>query len=138
MAATTRSPAQTLALIIGVVYLLVGLAGFILEPGTLSEWVGQTDHRLLGIFEINGLHNLVHLLVGVAGIALARTLPGARTYGLALLVAYGLVAIYGFIVGNDDAILSLNAADNWLHLFSAVLGAVIIAMTGRSATTRTV
>ena len=130
---TTRSPAQTLSLIIGIVYVLIGIAGFFV----VQRFVGDTNETLVG-FEVNGLHNLVHLAVGAAGIALSRTLAGAKTYGIALLAAYGLVAIYGFFTVPDETILSLNGADNGLHLLSAVLGAVIIAMTGRSATARTV
>ena len=78
-------------------------------------------------FEINPLHNLVHLAIGLAGLALWRRLDTARTYGWLLAAGYGLAFIYGlFAAGNSDInFLSLNGADNVLHLVSAVAGVAI-------------
>jgi hypothetical protein len=119
-----RTIPQLLSLVIGVVYLLVGIAGFFVTG--FDNFAGHTDERLLG-FEVNPLHNIVHLAVGAAGIALSRTLATARTYGWLLVVAYGATFLYGlFAVGNEDLnFLSLNAADNVLHLLSALAGLAI-------------
>jgi hypothetical protein len=69
---------------------------------------------------------VVHLLVGLAGLALARTLSGARTYGWLLAVAYGAAFVYGlFAVGQSWDVLNLNWADNWLHLVTALAGLAI-------------
>jgi hypothetical protein len=78
-------------------------------------------------FEINPLHNLVHLAIGLAGLALWRRLDTARTYGWLLAAGYGLAFLYGlFAAGNRDLnFLSLNGADNGLHLLSAVAGLAI-------------
>ena len=122
--ATTRHPAQLLALAIGVVYTLVGIAGFFVTG--FDNFASETDKTLLG-FEVNPLHNIVHLAIGLAGLALWRRLDTARTYGWLLAAGYGLAFIYGlFAAGNRDInFLSLNGADNILHLVSALAGVAI-------------
>jgi len=133
--ATTRHPAQLLALAIGVVYTLVGIAGFFVTG--FDNFAAETDKTLLG-FEINPLHNIVHLVIGLAGLALWRRLDTARTYGWLLAAGYGLAFIYGlFAAGNRDInFLSLNSADNILHLVSALAG-VAIALWPATRTART-
>ncbi|CAA9210217.1 MAG: hypothetical protein AVDCRST_MAG50-999 [uncultured Acidimicrobiales bacterium] len=115
---------QKLALAIGVVYTLVGILGFVVTG--FDNFAGVTGETLLG-FEVNPLHNIVHLLIGVAGLALWRTREGAKTYGLLLAVGYGLAFVYGlFAAGNDDInFLSINGADNGLHLLSALAGVAV-------------
>lgn len=115
---------QWLALGLGAVYTLVGLAGFAVTG--LDNFASNTDKTLLG-FELNPLHNIVHLVIGLAGLAMWRRFDMARTYGWALAVGYGAVFVYGLVaVGNDDPnILSLNTADNGLHLGTALVGLVM-------------
>jgi hypothetical protein len=114
---------QMLALAFGAVYLLIGIIGFFITG--FDNFFSHTGETLLG-FEINGMHNVVHILIGVAGLVLARTLAGARTYGWLLAVGYGAAFVYGlFAVGEDWDFLSLNAADNVLHILTAVVGLVI-------------
>jgi ABC-type transport system involved in multi-copper enzyme maturation permease subunit len=119
-----RHPSQLLALAIGIIYTVVGIAGFFVTG--FENFASETDKTLLG-FEINPLHNLVHLAIGLAGLALWRRLDTARTYGWLLAAGYGLTFIYGlFAAGNSDInFLSLNGADNGLHLVSAVAGVAI-------------
>ena len=123
-AASDRHPAQLLALIIGAVYTLVGIAGFFVTG--FENFASETDKTLAG-FEINPLHNIVHLAIGLAGLALWRRLDTARTYGWLLAAGYGLAFLYGlFAAGNSDVnFLSLNGADNGLHLVSAAAGVAI-------------
>jgi hypothetical protein len=123
-ARSPRHPAQLLALAIGVVYTLVGLAGFLVTG--FENFAAETDKTLVG-FEINPLHNLVHLAIGLAGLALWRRLDTARTYGWLLAAGYGLAFIYGlFAAGNSDInFLSINGPDNGLHLVSAAAGLAI-------------
>jgi uncharacterized membrane protein YuzA (DUF378 family) len=120
----TRHPSQLLALVIGAVYTLVGIAGFLVTG--FESFAAETDKTLLG-FEINPLHNIVHLVIGLAGLALWRRLDTARTYGWLLAAGYGLAFIYGlFAAGNSDInFLSLNGADNGLHLVSTIAGLAI-------------
>ena len=129
-----RTWPQLLALIIGAVYLLVGIVGFFITG--FDDFFGHdTNETILG-FEVNPFHNVVHILIGAAGLALARTLAGARTYGWLLAVGYGATFVYGlFAVGQTWDFLSLNWADNWLHLVSALAGLAIALGPVRNAVT---
>ena len=122
-----RTPVQNVARLVGIVFLLVGIAGFI--PGITTnlyeglEFAGSDGTaELLGIFEVSILHNIVHGLFGIAGLALAKTASGARTFligGGAIYVALWLLGI----IGGANWIPS-NSADNWLHL--GLGGALIV------------
>ena len=120
----TRTWPELVALAFGAIYLLVGIIGFFVTG--FDDFVAHdTNETLLG-FEINGMHNVVHLVIGVAGLVLARSLAGARSYGWLLAVGYGAAFVYGlFALGEDWDFLSLNSADNGLHLATAVVGLVI-------------
>ena len=128
-----RTPVQSVAALVGLVFLVVGILGFI--PGITSHYSDlafaghDSSAKLLGIFQTSVLHNLVHIAFGV-GILMAKTPEGARTYLIGGGVAYLTVWLIGVIGGLDW--LPVNAADNWLHF---VLGVGMIALgfiTGRS------
>lgn len=122
---------QALALGVGAVYTVVGLIGFFVTG--FDAFFGHTGEELLG-FEVNPFHNLVHLLIGLAGLAVARTLAGARTYGWLLAAGYGVAFVYGlFAIGESWDFLSINAADNWLHGISSLVGLAIALSPVRSA-----
>jgi hypothetical protein len=78
--------------------------------------------KLLGIFGISVLHNIVHLAFGVAGLVFARTFNGARGYLIVSGVIYLLLSIYGLLIDHASAVnfVPIDAADNWLHLVLAV------------------
>jgi hypothetical protein len=120
----SRHPSQLLALAVGAVYTLVGILGFVVTG--FDDFAAETDKTLLG-FEVNPLHNLVHLAIGLGGLAMWRRLDSARTYGWLLAAGYGAVFLYGlFAAGNSDVnFLSINGADNGLHLVSALAGFAI-------------
>jgi len=123
---------EILALAFGAIYLLVGIVGFFVT-GFDDFFSHDTGETLLG-FEINGMHNVVHIVIGVAGLLLGRTLAGARTYGWLLAVGYGAAFIYGLLaIGEDWDFLSINAADNVLHILTAVVGLVIALLPVRNA-----
>jgi len=122
--AATRHPSQLLALAIGAVYTLVGILGFLVTG--VEDFAAETDKTLLG-FELNPLHNIVHMAIGLAGLALWRRLDSARLYGWLLAAGYGATFVYGLLAaGNRDInFLSINGADNGLHLVSAIAGLAI-------------
>jgi hypothetical protein len=110
----------------------VGIAGFI--PGLTTglydelELAGhEGDTKLLGIFEVSVLHNVVHLAFGLAGVSLARTARTARDYLVGGGVIYLVLWLFGLLIDKDSDVnfVPLNAADDWLHL---VLGAGMLAL----------
>ncbi|SEH66554.1 protein of unknown function [Mycolicibacterium rutilum] len=131
--AVTRygSPVQKAALAVSAVFLLVGVLGFI--PGITTNYDTMTfashhsEALLLGLFNVSILHNIVHLLFGVAGLLLARTFSGARAYLIGGGAVYLVLWLYGLVIDHDSAanFVPLNTADNWLHLF---LGLGMIAL----------
>jgi Domain of unknown function (DUF4383) len=123
-APAARHPSQLLALAIGAVYTLIGILGFFVTG--FENFAAETDKTLLG-FEINPLHNFVHLAIGLAGLAMWRQLDTARAYGWLLAAGYGLTFLYGlFAAGNSNInFLSLNGADNGLHVVSALAGLAV-------------
>jgi hypothetical protein len=129
--ASTRTPVQTAATVVAAVFLLVGVLGFI--PGVTTNFGDmtfaghQSDAHLLGIFQVSILHNIVHLLFGAAGLVLARTASGARTYLIGGGAVYLVLWLYGLVIGQDSSanFVPVNTADDWLHLF---LGLGMIAL----------
>lgn len=130
-ARVTRSPIRTAALVVGAVFLLVGILGFI--PGITTDYDTLTfaghhsEAALLGIFQVSILHNIVHLLFGVAGILLARTVATAFLYLVAGGAIYLVLWVYGLVIDQDSGanFVPVNTADNWLHF---VLGVGMIAV----------
>lgn len=116
---------QKAALIAGIVFLVVGLAGFIPGLTTNYDQLSFAGHDsgalLLGLFQVSVLHNLVHLLYGVAGLAFAKSRLGSRNYLVIGGIVYAVIWLYGlFFAGDHPAnFVPLNSADNWLHLFLA-------------------
>ena len=122
---------RTFALIFGVVFLLVGIAGFI--PGLVQ--MPHPEHPplevdsgygiLFGLFPVNVLHNIVHLLFGVWGLAAYRSLSGARTYARAVAIIYAVLTIAGVVPGLDTmfGLVPLFSNDIWLHALLAVVAA---------------
>jgi hypothetical protein len=115
------SPNRLVATIFGAVYLLVGLLGFAVTGGV--GFIATKGGLLLGIFEVNPLHNVAHLLIGAAllfaGLANVRA---AKTTNTIVGAAYLLLGIVGFfLVGTAANILALNTFDHFLHLASALV-----------------
>jgi hypothetical protein len=123
--ASDRDLLVTVARLFGIAFLLVGILGFI--PGITTDAPGDfagedSDAELLGLFKVSVLHNLVHLLFGIAGLAMARTWEGARLFLIGGGVIYLLLWVVGLIGGLDW--LPTNSADHWLHF---ALGAAMVA-----------
>ncbi len=117
-----RTPVQSLAALVGAVFLAVGVLGFI--PGITTHYGDMSfagdgsGAKLLGIFQTSILHNIVHLLFGIAGLALARTWEGARLFLIGGGIVYLALWLLG-IVGGADWV-PTNTADNWLHFVLGV------------------
>jgi hypothetical protein len=117
---------QKAALAVGAVFLLVGILGFV--PGITTGYDTMTmaghhsEAMLLGVFNVSILHNLVHLAFGVAGLLMARSFAGARTYLIGGGVIYLVLFVYGLVIDHASAanFVPVNSADNWLHLVLAI------------------
>jgi hypothetical protein len=121
------TPVQKASLVVGVVFLLVGVAGFV--PGLTTnldslEFAGHMSGALLlGVFQVSVLHNIVHLLFGILGVLLARTASASRSYLIVGGIVYFVLWLYGLFFGDhagSSNFVPLNDADNWLHLGLAV------------------
>jgi hypothetical protein len=118
--------AKLFAQVFGAVYLLIGLVGFAL---TGFEGFAAPDGHVLILFEVNPLHNIVHVLIGASLLAAASAgeMASRRVAGL-IAAVYAVVGLVGFaLVGNSSLnILALNHPDNFLHLATAAVGAVVL------------
>jgi hypothetical protein len=118
------NPARLYAGLVGAVLVIAGIIGFFYE----SEFTDDKAVRdaVFGILDVNGWHNVVHILTGALGLlAYGAGAYAARTYALGLGVVYIVVAVWGFIVGDGDSILSIipvNTEDNVLHALLGVAG----------------
>ena len=119
---------QRAAQIFGIVFLLVGIAGFFVTGMSMEADPAEAP-RLLGLFPVNVLHNVVHLLFGVWGLAASRTFEGSRTYGRIGGIAYLLLAALGLVVPDMFGLVPIGDHDVWLH---AVLG-IALAVVGFTA-----
>lgn len=124
-------PGQYFALIIGVLFLLIGVAGFIpalvTPPASSPDAVGlgiTTGYGdLMGLFPINLLHNIVHLVVGLAGIFASISLGSARLFSGILAIFYGVLAISGLFLPTQSTLgfIPIFGNDVWLHAITAAI-----------------
>jgi hypothetical protein len=126
-----RSTLRTAALLVGAVFLLVGVLGFV--PGITTHYGDMggagpdSDAQLFGAFQVSILHNIVHLLFGVAGVVMSRTNEGSRLFLIGGGVIYLVLWIYGLVIDktSDANFVPMNSADDWLHF---VLGVGMIGL----------
>ena len=120
---------RTFAMVFGIVFLLVGAAGFIpnlvqpLHPG--HPPVDPEGALLLGLFPVNMLHNVVHVLFGVWGLAASRSLGGSVAYARGVAIIYALLTIAGFVPNLNTmfGMVPLYGNDVWLHALLALVAA---------------
>jgi hypothetical protein len=144
MSATTprtglrRHPVQIAAAVVGAVFLLVGILGFIPGVTTNYDHLAAAGHGsgalLLGVFAVSVLHNIVHAAFGVAGLLLARSAAGARNFLIWGGAVYAVLWLYGLLIdhGSDANFVPVNTADNWLHLGLAVAMIALGVLLGRA------
>lgn len=122
---------RTFALLFGIVFLAIGIAGFI--PGiTTAPHPGHPDlavdanyGQVLGLFPVNILHNIVHILFGLWGLLSYKSLGGAKGYARGVAIAYAVLTIAGFVPGLNTmfGLVPLFGNDIWLHALLALVAA---------------
>ena len=139
----TASLIRNATRLVGAVFLLVGVLGFV--PGITTnfdelKFAGhESGAELLGVFQVSILHNIVHLLFGVAGLALAKTARSATAYLVGGGVIYLVLAVYGAVIDAEESanFVPVNNADDLLHLVLG-LGMVGLGLVGLRARPGTV
>ena len=129
---------RTFALLFGIVFLAVGILGFGVVPQVLEGKAGsglEVEGHLFGLFHVNGIHNIVHLLFGLWGLVASRSLAGAVGYFRVVAIVYALLAIIGLIPQTADGFgrVPLGGNDVWLHAALAVVAAYFGWMNRRPA-----
>ena len=117
---------QRFAQVLGAVYLLVGIVGFVppLLVGSVPGALGPFTGFLLGLFAVNWFHSLAHLAIGAAGLAVHRSFSGSKAYALVLGIAYGALFLLGILSGEVatlGGLLPLNGLDDVLHVLTALV-----------------
>ena len=117
---------QRFAQVLGAVYLLVGIVGFVppLLVGSVPGALGPFTGFLLGLFAVNWFHSLAHLAIGAAGLAVHRSFSGSKAYALALGIAYAALFLLGILSGEVatlGGLLPLNGIDDVLHVLTALV-----------------
>jgi hypothetical protein len=116
-----RTPAQWYCLLVGAALLLAGVAGFVADA-SFDTGTGLQGDLFLG-FEVNGWHNVVHVLSGAVLLAASPRRPTARAVAAAFALTYGVVTIIGIADGEDVlGLIPVNPADNVLHVAISLVG----------------
>ncbi|HEX8467693.1 MAG TPA: DUF4383 domain-containing protein [Allosphingosinicella sp.] len=121
---------RTFALIFGIAFLIIGAGGFIpglYQPGTPDPGLTMTHGygHALGLFPVNTLHNIVHILFGIWGIIAYKSYGGSRAYFRVVAVVYGLLMILGLLepTRTTFGLVPLYGNDVWLHALLALVAA---------------
>lgn len=118
------------ALVAGIIYTIVGLMGLfgigVMDHANMPDLVVTAQSgRLLGLFPVNVLHNLVHLVIGVWGLVAYRSFDGSRVYSKGLAIIYAILAVMGLfpVLKTTFGLIPINGNDVWLHALTAVVAA---------------
>jgi Domain of unknown function (DUF4383) len=120
---------QLFARLYGIVFLVVGILGFVPGLTTPHEHpgliVGGSSGMLLGLFPVNVLHNAVHILFGIWGLVAGQSLAGARLFARAVAIIYALLTVLGLIPATNTAfgLVPIYGNDVWLHGLLAAIAA---------------
>lgn len=120
------------ALVLGILFLLIGVAGFV--PGMVQDGPehalrvhGPGEGYLLGLFHVNVLHNIVHVLFGIWGIAAYQRYSASRMYARVVAISYAVLVVFGLcpspMIHTFFGLVPVHGHDVWLHAVIALAGA---------------
>ncbi|PYO06071.1 MAG: DUF4383 domain-containing protein [Gemmatimonadetes bacterium] len=113
---------QKLAAVFGVVFIIVAIIGFLASGGmSMQPTDPATAAKALGIFPVNLLHNIVHLIFGIWGLAASRSWSGSKQFFIIVGILYALLTVVGFLSPNGFGFVPLAGADIWLHCVLAIV-----------------
>ena len=115
-----RTTTQKVALVFGVVFLLVGVLGLLTDGGMGMEADVETAPKLLGLFPVNLLHNIVHIAFGVWGLLASHTWSRAKTYCRVGAVIYRVLVVLAFVDPTTFGLVPIGGNDIWLHAVLAL------------------
>jgi hypothetical protein len=121
--------AQATAGLLGATLVLAGILGFLFAGRGFGH--GDPQGEDLIIFEVNGWHNVVHILTGLLLLAAVPRAPLAIAALLVFAGGYAIVTLWGFLDGDDVlGLIAIDQADNFLHLALTLvpMGAVTLAL----------
>lgn len=137
---------KTFALVLGIVYIAVGILGFVpaflqQPPATAPELNVDAGYGyLLGLFPVNIVHTLVHLAIGIWGVFAYKSIAASRTFARSVAVIFGVLTVLGLIPGLNTlfGLVPLHGHDVWLHALTAIVAAYFgfKSTTGRDYTDR--
>jgi hypothetical protein len=123
---STSTPARLYCTLVGAVLVIAGIIGFFYGAGfdTGAAGVAADTDKVFGVLGVNGWHNLVHIALGLLALAVAGSPSGARAYCLGIGLVYLVLAIWGFVDGDNILVglVPVNNEDNFLHLILGLTG----------------
>lgn len=123
---------QRAAQIFGIVFLLVGIIGFV-TSGSSMEADPAMAAKIFGLFPVNAVHNGVHLAFGIWGLLAARSVQGSANYAIIAGALYAVLAVLGFVAPDGFGLVPLGGNDIWLHALLAA-GLLVTGLTAQRAT----
>lgn len=117
---TVNTTVQKVALVFGIGFLVATVAGFVATGFSNMDPNPETAPKALGVFPVNVLHNVVHLIFGVWGVLAARSFTGAKSYCQISGAIYLVLVVLGFIAPTGFGLVPLGGTDPWLHLVLGV------------------
>ncbi|HEX6063183.1 MAG TPA: DUF4383 domain-containing protein [Longimicrobiales bacterium] len=123
---------QRAAQIFGIVFLLVGIIGFV-TSGSSMEADPAMAAKIFGLFPVNAVHNGVHLAFGIWGLLAARSVQGSANYAIIAGALYAGLAVLGFVAPDGFGLVPLGGNDIWLHALLAA-GLLVTGLTAQRAT----
>jgi hypothetical protein len=113
---------QKLAAVFGVVFILIAIAGFIAPGGMAMQPTDPaTAAQVFGMFPVNLVHNIVHLLFGLGGLAASRSWAGSKSFFTTAGIIYAVLVVLGWFFPDGFGFVPLGGNDIWLHAVLAVV-----------------